>query len=228
MKENKKTIISEIKDKTSWYDGKFYSVMYKYLGGNAFNEITEGLINPETSVIDIGCGPGMLIFHLLESGRCKRAVGVDISPRMIEYANKLKKHGHFSNVDFYHMNAINLSQKIDERFDYAIASYILHELPEDIKHKVLEEMKKVAREFIIDEYAVPQPKILGFFNWLMEIAAGVKHYNNYRNFIKKGGIEALLSLHGLKIKQKVTKWNAYEFIKAYLKNIYGKEKGSFF
>ncbi len=61
-----KTIATGIKDKTSWYDGKIYSVMYRYLGGNTFDEITSSLIEPESSVIDIGCGPGTLIFHLIK------------------------------------------------------------------------------------------------------------------------------------------------------------------
>jgi len=205
--------MSEIKDKKSWYDGKLYADMYKYLGGKTLDEITTKLIEPDTSIIDIGCGPGMLIFHLIRNSRCKRAVGVDLSSKMIDYANILKKRGNFQNMDFYHMNAVNLSEQIDERFDYAIATYVLHELPEDIRHHVLDEMKKVAREIIIDEYTVPQPKLLGIFNWLMEISAGKEHYNNYRNFIESGGIEVLLSQHSLKIKQKITICNAYVFIK---------------
>jgi Methyltransferase domain len=156
----------------------------------------------------------MLIFHLLRKNRCKRAVGVDLSSKMVAYANILKKRGNFQSVDFYHMNAVNLSDKIDERFDYAIATYVLHELPENIRHYVLDEMKKVAREIIIDEYVAPQPKLLGILNWLMEISAGKKHYSNYRNFIESGGIDVLLSQHSLKIKQKITLWNAYVFIKA--------------
>jgi len=206
--------IQEINDKTSWYDGKLYADMYKYLGGKTLDEMTTKLIEPDASIIDIGCGPGMLIFHLLRNNRCKRAVGVDLSSKMIDYANVLKKRGNFRNVDFYHMNAVNLSEKIDERFDYAITTYVLHELPEDIRHHILDEMKKVAREVIIDEYTAPQPRLLGIFNWLMEISAGKEHYHNYRNFIDSGGIEELLSQHNLTIKQKITICDAYVFIKA--------------
>jgi ubiquinone/menaquinone biosynthesis C-methylase UbiE len=59
--------MSDITDKKSWYDGKLYADMCKYFGGNTLDEITTKLIEPDTSIIDIGCGPGMLIFHLLRN-----------------------------------------------------------------------------------------------------------------------------------------------------------------
>jgi ubiquinone/menaquinone biosynthesis C-methylase UbiE len=149
--------------------------MYRYLGGPAFDGIVMSLIEPGSSVLDIGCGPGMLIFDLLKSQKCSRAVGIDLSSRMIEYANREKQRRGFENVEFRHMNAVNLSQVIRERFDYAVTSFVLHELPEELRHSVLDQMTAVGKTLIIVEYMANQSRTMGFLNWLTESLAGPAH-----------------------------------------------------
>jgi demethylmenaquinone methyltransferase/2-methoxy-6-polyprenyl-1,4-benzoquinol methylase len=206
--------IAELTDKISWYDGGIYAVMYKYLGGATFDEIVMGLIEPGSAVIDIGCGPGMLIFDLLKSRRCSRAVGIDLSSRMIEYANREKRRRGLENVEFRHMNAVNLSRKVGQRFDYAVTSFVLHELPEELRHRVLDEMTAVAKKLIIVEYTAEQSRMMGFLNWLMESLAGPAHLRNYRDFLARGGIEALLERHGLLTEAEHTEFGAYKFVAA--------------
>ncbi|MDQ7778097.1 MAG: methyltransferase domain-containing protein [Planctomycetota bacterium] len=56
-----------------------------------FDRVTRKLgqtfaLQPQMSVLDLGCGYGYLSYHFAE--RCARAVGVDISPTAVEFARK--------------------------------------------------------------------------------------------------------------------------------------------
>lgn len=74
--------------------------------GKAMNRVKEtasylrglGLLGPETTVIDIGCGPGRFVSEFAHTAR--RAVGVDISPRAIEYARMFAQETGQDNTAF--------------------------------------------------------------------------------------------------------------------------------
>jgi len=51
--------------------------------------IDKGMINSESSILDIGCGPGHISCELAKVS--KNVVGIDISENMLEYANKIQK-----------------------------------------------------------------------------------------------------------------------------------------
>ncbi|KAJ1988466.1 hypothetical protein H4R33_002412 [Dimargaris cristalligena] len=49
-------------------------------------ETTQGYLTPETKLLDLGCGDGVLTFALQE--QCAQVVGVDKSPAMVEAARE--------------------------------------------------------------------------------------------------------------------------------------------
>ncbi len=62
--------------------------------------ITEkGLINGDSTVLDVGCGAGKFSFALAE--KCRHVIGLDLSPKMIEKAIEKKEEMGINNVDFY-------------------------------------------------------------------------------------------------------------------------------
>ncbi|NLN38058.1 MAG: methyltransferase domain-containing protein, partial [Smithella sp.] len=68
------------------------------------------VIPPESSVIEIGCGTG----ELLASLKPKRGLGVDISPKMVELAQR-----QFPDLQFEVGDLENL--QTEEKFDYVLA-----------------------------------------------------------------------------------------------------------
>ena len=108
-------------------------------------------IQDNTTVLDIGCDLGSLAVSM--SGQCSSIVGIDISPRMLNYA---KKHNRASNVAFMLTDKTSpLSSLFSQKFDYAILKMVLHEMPEAERRELLHEARKVSGELIIAEWIFP-------------------------------------------------------------------------
>jgi arsenite methyltransferase len=100
------------------------SVQAVYCGvGNPFSL---GAIDPGMAVIDIGCGAGVdTLFAALMVGPGGKAVGIDMTPEMIERANENLNQMKLPNVSFY----IASAEQIDfppEGFDVAISNGVLN------------------------------------------------------------------------------------------------------
>lgn len=59
----------------------------------------EGMIHPDSAVLDVGCGAGR--YSLAMARYCRHVVGTDISPKMIGLAQDMASRFDISNADFY-------------------------------------------------------------------------------------------------------------------------------
>lgn len=186
-------------DKKHWYDGIFYDKIIAPNQDRMFNQI-KNMIKPNSNVLDIGCGTGRLSFQL--SDHCNNVIGVDLSSKNIKVANT-KKNNQYSNVNFIHADGNILKNIFNDKFDYAVITYVIHEMPEAERIKFLFEVKDVSNQIIIGDYLAPQRKtIWGILNEIVEYLAGKDHYNNFKNFLSNGGIDFLIAEAGLqKIKE---------------------------
>ena len=100
-----------------WYDGFLYNKFITPFEGEIMSLINE-LIPVGSTVIDIGCGPGSLVLKL--SAKCKRVTGLDVSYRMIAFANKQKEKMQATNVNFICEDASTMGTILDEKFSVAI------------------------------------------------------------------------------------------------------------
>ena len=73
-------------NKNHWYDGWFYDRIIAPNQDQLFAQIKE-LIEPQSTVIDIGCGTGRLAFT--QGDHCKSVLGIDLSKRNIDRAQVL-------------------------------------------------------------------------------------------------------------------------------------------
>jgi ubiquinone/menaquinone biosynthesis C-methylase UbiE len=88
-------------------------------------------------VADLGCGPGHVTAWLAE--RCERAVGIDLSPQMIELARRRYRNAEFRVGDLLSLPAA------DSEFGAAIAFYsIIHLGPDEIQGCVTELLRVLA------------------------------------------------------------------------------------
>ena len=185
-----------INDKKHWYDGRIYD---KFIAPNQDKmfEIIKGIIPENSKIIDVGCGTGRLAFYL--SQHCKKIVGVDLSSENISVANENLMLKNIENVEFIHGDITKLLNKEQEKFDYAVTTYVIHEIDENERIKVLPHMKTIADKIIIGDYIAPTPNSFwGMMNVVVEFLAGRNHYNNFKNYVKNGGIDFLANQAKLK------------------------------
>jgi SAM-dependent methyltransferase len=183
--------------KNHWYDGWIYDIIIAPNQDRLFRQIID-LIKPDSKIIDVGCGTGR--FSFLAADKCKSVLGIDISERNIIRANRnlLKYHG--DKISFQHTSLNQVISIRKEYFDYAVMTYVIHEVDENKRIKLLNDLSGIADKIIIGDYIYPNK--FGFWNLLnemVEFAAGKSHYKNYKNFMANGGIKKLASEAGLRI-----------------------------
>lgn len=199
-------------DKKHWYDGKIYNYLIDPATEDT-RKIISSLIENDSRVIDIGCGTGSLALYL--SKKCKYILGVELSKKMVDYANSIKEEKNIVNVMFIHGDAEKISELTNERFDYAVFSLSLHEMKSESRVRILEEIKNIADRIIIYDYLVKNNTSLrGALNSIVEFLAGKDHFYNYSTFLKENGIFGLLENNGFKIEKTVIDKESYAAVKA--------------
>ncbi len=188
-------------DKKHWYDGIFYDKIIAPNQDKMFS-IIKNLIQEGSSVIDVGCGTGRLCFQL--SDKCSKVMGVDLSSKNIFVANKALIEKKLSNVDFIHTDASDMTKRINEKYDYSVITYAIHEMPPEERTSVINELKALSNKIIIGEYAVQKKsKLWNIVNEVVEFSAGKDHYKNYKLFLRSGGVYGLVQQNGLRIISEV-------------------------
>ncbi len=188
-------------DKKHWYDGWFYD---RFIAPNQDNmfKIISSLIESNSSVIDIGCGTGRLDFQL--AAKCKSVTGIDLSQKNIKTALKHLKIYNLKNVNFIHGNIDKVKNNINNKYDFAILTYVIHEVPVNERNNLLRGISELANVIIIGDYLVPKPKSYwSFINEAVEYAAGKSHYQSYKNYVSNGGINTLLKENNFKVVKEI-------------------------
>ena len=96
-------------------------------------------VNPDDTVLDFGCGPGYFLIPLAQVAR--RAIGVDVSPRMLEKASrKAKKKG--VSVELLQSDGTGIRLE-DGSVDLILLNHVFHEV--DDKPRVLGEFRRILK-----------------------------------------------------------------------------------
>lgn len=181
-----------------WYDGFWYSLLIDPIAGGSFARPILRMVAGNSSAIDIGCGTGALVLAL--AGRCSHVTGVDLSAKMTAFGQKRLANRSIRNAEILCMPATELSSRLERKYDYAVMTQILHEVSAETSDRVMNEAKKVAGKFIIADFISPYPETAaGRFVRFVEKSAGREHNANFKEWVKRGGIDAFLKKHGLRI-----------------------------
>jgi ubiquinone/menaquinone biosynthesis C-methylase UbiE len=188
-------------NKNHWYDGKFYDKLIAPNQDFVFKQIKE-IIEENSTVLDIGCGTGRLAFQL--NAKCESIDGIDLSNKNINTARKNLEKYQSKNITFHHADAGTFLNKAGIRYNYAVLTYVIHEINEIDRIKIIKQIFEKAEKLIIADYLVPRPKgFLNIINEIVEFLAGKEHYKNFKSFVKKKGLYGLTEKSGLVILNEI-------------------------
>jgi SAM-dependent methyltransferase len=197
-------------NKNHWYDGWFYDRIIAPNQDQLFAQIKE-LIDPQSTVIDIGCGTGRLAFAL--GDHCESVLGIDLSKRNIDRAQILLQRQPNNKISFQHLNVSDTKYGVEKPFDYAILTYVIHEVNKEERIKLLNDAFLIADQIIIGDYLFPRPTGLsGFVSKTIEFLAGKEHYRNYRTYMADGGIHHLAKESGLRIINEIKSRRSVDYL----------------
>jgi len=182
-----------------WYDGWFYDRWIAPNQDRLFGQI-KSLIPRGSTVIDVGCGTGRLAFTLADT--CSCVLGIDLSKRNVERAQLRLSRTPLHGVSFGHKSVCEVLSERTKRFDYAVLTYVLHEVAAEDRSMLLQEAAQVAERVVIGDYLVPVPGgFWSFLNEVVERVAGLDHYRNFRSYVSRGGIAGLVATLKLELLQ---------------------------
>jgi SAM-dependent methyltransferase len=185
------------KIKTHWYDGWFYDKFIAPNQDKLFEQL-DIIIEPDSSVIDIGCGTGRLSFALAK--KCSQIIGIDLSEKNIARANMNLSKNPDSKIMFFHKRLSEIISDGNRHFDYAVMTYVIHEVDENDRVNLLEEMTLVADKIIIGDYLLSQENwFVNTINYIVEFLAGKVHYRNFKTYSRNGGINGIITKSKFKI-----------------------------
>ena len=190
-----------IVNKYHWYDGGFYDRFIAPNQRELFMQIIE-LIKPESTIIDVGCGTGFFSFSVAD--KCKTVLGIDLSARNIDKANQNLTKRPTNKLSFKNAYLHDLISQGNRHFDYAVMTYVIHEVNEEERIPLLKEIAEVADKIIIGDYLIPCPNdFAGKIVKIVEFIAGAEHYRNFRTYEANGGIQYLADKAGLSIMTEI-------------------------
>ena len=125
------------------------SALYNAISGarifqQHYQLVAEDLVQygPAKKILDIGTGPGHLLFALGKTFPDAQLTGVDISPAMVEQARKNRAKHPDSNIDFQIAGANDLPFE-DETFDIVVSTGSIHHWKNPVP--ALEEIHRITK-----------------------------------------------------------------------------------
>ena len=177
------------------YDGPMYGRLIEPLLAGVHGFVAKQ-VPADSRVLDAGCGTGALARRLAKAGG--EVVGVDLSPRNLDYAKAQLARAPLPNLTFHAGDVAHLDRWDDGAFDVATIVVALHEMPAKNRVSVLRELARVARRVFVLDYYWPMPwNRAGLRNRAIEFAAGPPHFLAFRSFLAAGGLDPLVARAGL-------------------------------
>jgi arsenite methyltransferase len=113
------------------------------MGLSCGNPTASAHLRPGEVVVDLGCGGGLDVFLAsAKVGPEGRAIGIDMTPEMIERARKNAAKGNYSNVEF-HLAKIDKLPLADNSVDCVISNCVINLAPD--KQAVFREIARVLK-----------------------------------------------------------------------------------
>jgi len=107
----------------SYRDVAMHKVMLQdVVRTDAYEKAIKEVVRPEHSVLDFGCGTGVLAMFASRAG-ARKVIAVDRSP-FIKTAKEIARNNHFDNIDFHHDD--HQSLQLEENVDVIVSEWMGH------------------------------------------------------------------------------------------------------
>ena len=184
-----------------WYDGWIYELFIAKHIDQFSHEILE-LIDENKNILDVGCGTGRLTLSL--APKCSSVTGIDLSSKNIAVAESNLEKAGFDNVSFVCSDAAEFRSRTDKIFDYTILSFVIHEVPLELRSNLIEAVKQISKKIIFADYLYPELKGLkGFFIRIIEFLAGREHFSGFESYMLNKGLSYIVESNGLRIIREI-------------------------
>ena len=155
------------------------------------NKLVEATVPTQSSkILEFGTGTGE--FTVALSKLCQRIVAVDVSPVMLEYAQKKATSEKIKNIEFHHAGFLTFNES-PEQFDVIFTQLALHHLPDfwkSIALKNIYNLLKKGGKFFVKDVVYPSnvEDYTLFFNTIIEgieNSAGAEFTKEIVDHVKK-------------------------------------------
>ena len=154
------------------------------------------ILDENDTVLDVGCGEGTISIPL--AGKVKKVIGIDSSPKMLEYLEKKCCENSVSNIESKLMNIEDITYSEIGDVDVVICSRSLNGIiPIE---KVINELNKIANKYVFITIFGPENKKIEK-DFEMEIGKKTEDfpdYNYFFNILFNMGIYANIERFDLK------------------------------
>lgn len=126
----------------------------------------------DTTVLDVctGTGEQAIAFRRMT----EHVIGIDLSEQMLKKAKKKR-----ADIDFRVADATDLPFE-DKSFDIVCISFALHEMPSDMRHQAIEEMKRGSKgKIIVVDYNIPESRIRWWMRFLFISIFEPKYFREF-------------------------------------------------
>lgn len=180
-----------------WYDGRVYAGIVDRLLAGVHGYVAAHLPDGQR-VLDAACGTGTLSQKIARAGRS--VVGIDLSPRHIDYARRRAARAGFGpdQLRFEVGDLQELQAPDSGPYDVAVIVLAVHEMPARIRPAVVARVASVAQKVMIVDFAAPLAwNLSGLTKRTAELAAGPSHHAAFRDYVTNGGLDAIVGQAGV-------------------------------
>lgn len=175
-------------------NAKFYTAFQNFLGAETarqtyFRDWVK--TSPQSDVLDIGCGPGVMIPHI----QYRSYIGIDLNAPHVNLA----RSQNFHNAKFYVGAAQTVLPTLGGDFDAIFSIGFLHHLNDEsvreLMHQIGHRLRPGGAAYFLEPVFLAQQRFL---------ARKLKVNDSGQHIRNPMGYEALLSIHGCHLETRIS------------------------
>jgi len=155
-----------------------------------------GLIENDSSILEVGCGTGDLLFRAAPI--ISEGLGIDLDKDMINFAESLRLKRNLNHLHFECKDALDINQI---KYDISTSTLCLHEMNETNACRVLQKMVEISKKVLIADYSKAKTLSGKIGTEADELFSG--HYGNFKKYCQKGEIPSYAAQIGATITESV-------------------------
>ena len=160
-------------------------LMEKEHGKNVSKFLDKIVFDKPFTFLDVGCGNGWVVRKIASNPKCKKAVGIDKSRKMIQQSKKNKKN---SAEEFLHTNVESLKYK--GKFDYIFSMESLYYADSiEVALKKIFKLLKPGGEFFCGTDFYTDNKATAKWSEMMKLKMHLHSKKEWRELFKNAGFE---------------------------------------